>query len=80
MGSHNIEFILDERGNNDLYGNELKVTQIAIADELAAASSLLMGQAAQKKPVVIIKNYKYKKNKFSGAQSLIRSEDEDLFR
>jgi F420-0:gamma-glutamyl ligase len=39
-----------------------------------------MGQAAQKKPVVIIKNYKYKKNKFSDAQSLIRSEDEDLFR
>ena len=80
IGSHNIECIVDERGNNDLYGNELKVTQIAIADELAAASSLLMGQAAQKKPVVIIKNYKYKKNKFSDAQSLIRSEDEDLFR
>ena len=57
--THRFEFecIVDERGNNDLYGNELKVTQIAIADELAAASSLLMGQAAQKKPVVIIKNY-----------------------
>ena len=45
IGSHNIECIIDERGNKDLYGNELKFTQIAIADELAAASSLLMGQA-----------------------------------
>ena len=48
IGSHNIECLLDERGKKDLYGNKLRVTQIGIADELAAASSLLMGQAAQK--------------------------------
>ena len=45
IGSHNIECILDERGQKDLYENKLKVTQIGIADELAAAASLLMGQA-----------------------------------
>ena len=80
IGSHNIECILDERGQKDLYGNELKVTQIGIADELAAAASLLMGQAAQKKPVVIIKGYKFKQNNLSDSQSLIRGEEEDLFR
>ena len=80
IGSHNIECILDERGQIDLYGNELKVTQIGIADELAAAASLLMGQAAQKKPVVIIKGYKFKQNNLSDSQSLIRGEEEDLFR
>ena len=80
IGSHNIESILDERGQKDLYGNELKVTQIGIADELAAAASLLMGQAAQKKPVVIIKGYKFKQNNLSDSQSLIRGEEEDLFR
>ena len=80
IGSHNIECIVDERGNYDLFGNMLKVTQIGIADELAAAASLLMGQAAQKKPVVIIKGYKFQPNKKSKASELIRSESEDLFR
>ena len=80
IGSHNIECILDERGQKDLYGNELKVTQIGIADELAAAASLLMGQAAQKKPVVIIKGYKFNQNQLCDSQSLIRGEEEDLFR
>ena len=80
IGSHNIECLLDERGKRDLYGNELKVTQIGIADELAAAASLLMGQAAQKKPVVIIKGYKFNQNQLCDSQSLIRDEEEDLFR
>ena len=80
IGSHNIECIVDERGNQDLYGNELKVTQIGIADELAASASLLMGQAAQKKPVVIIKGYKFQSSIKANASELIRSEDEDLFR
>ena len=80
IGSHNIECLLDERGKKDLYGNELKVTQIGIADELAAAASLLMGQAAQKKPVVFIKGYQFKQNNLCDSQSLIRGEAEDLFR
>ena len=80
IGSHNLECLIDERGNKDLYGNILKFTQIAIADELAAASSLLMGQASQKKPVVIIKGYKFVQSNVSDAKTLIRSENEDLFR
>ncbi len=80
IGSHNIECLLDERGKKDLYGNKLRVTQIGIADELAAASSLLMGQAAQKKPVILIKGYQFKQNNLSDSQSLIRGEEEDLFR
>ena len=80
IGSHNIECLLDERGKKDLYGNKLRVTQIGIADELAAASSLLMGQAAQKKPVILIKGYQFKQNNLSDSRSLIRSEEEDLFR
>ena len=65
---------------DSLYGNKLRVTQIGIADELAAASSLLMGQAAQKKPVILIKGYQFKQNNLSDSQSLIRGEEEDLFR
>jgi coenzyme F420-0:L-glutamate ligase/coenzyme F420-1:gamma-L-glutamate ligase len=80
IGSSNIECVVDERGKHDLYGNILKVTQIAVADELAAAASLLMGQADQKKPIVLIRGYKYNFSRSSNGEELIRSEEEDLFR
>ena len=80
IGSSNIECVVDERGKKDLYGNILKVTQIAVADELAAAASLLMGQAAQKKPVVLIRGYKANFSEHASGKDLIRSEVEDLFR
>ncbi len=80
IGSFNIPCILDERGKKDLYNNELKLTQIGVADELAAAASLLMGQATQKKPVVVIKGCNLNLNTSSTAKDLIRSENEDLFR
>ena len=80
IGSANLECVVDERGKKDLYGNVLKVTQIAVADELSAAASLLMGQADQKKPVVLIRGYKSNFSAASTGKDLIRSEEEDLFR
>ncbi|MEK9649413.1 MAG: coenzyme F420-0:L-glutamate ligase [Gammaproteobacteria bacterium] len=80
IGASNINSIRDERGKKDLFGNELKVTQIGIADELAAAASLVMGQADQSMPVVLIRGHQTIKNEISNAQVLIREEEEDLFR
>lgn len=80
IGSFNIPCILDERGKKDLYNNELKLTQIGVADELAAAASLLMGQAKQKKPIVVINGCNFNLNTSSTAKDLIRDENEDLFR
>ncbi|MDB9813304.1 coenzyme F420-0:L-glutamate ligase [Gammaproteobacteria bacterium] len=80
IGSSNIESVVDERGKQDIYGNILKVTQIAVADELAGAASLLMGQADQKKPIVLIRGYKFNVSTSSNGKDLIRSEEEDLFR
>ena len=80
IGASNINSIKDERGKKDIFGSELKVTQIGIADELAAASSLIMGQANQKMPVVIIRGFSKNKKEISNAQVLIRDEQEDLFR
>ena len=78
IGSHNIESILDERGQKDLYGNELKVTQIGIADELAAASGLLMKKAA-KTPLIFIRGLKWE-FKNSKTSDIIRKKEEDMFR
>jgi len=71
-------------GMNDEYGKKLLVTEIAIADELAAAAELVMGKTL-KTPVVILRGYKYETNPIEldneiSIRSLLRNEHEDLFR
>ncbi len=71
--------IEDKRGTKDMFGYELKVTEIAVADELAAAASLMMGQVDEGTPVVHVRGFPYA---FRGAKldELLREEDRDLFR
>lgn len=47
--------VADERGKKDLYGNTLRITRRAIADNLACAAEILMGEGSERIPVVIIK-------------------------
>jgi len=63
----------------DLNNQELRVTDAAIADEIAAAASLLMGQAAEGKPVVLVRGFKDIQGA-STAKSLLRPKEQDLFR
>jgi len=48
--------VRDKRGEKDLYGKPLVITQHAIADDLASAAHLLMGEASEKTPLVLIKD------------------------
>jgi len=73
-----IKPILDYAGTADTFGNILRVTAIAIADELCAAAELVMGKTI-KCPAAIIRDYEYQKN-ISSISDLIRLEHEDLFR
>ncbi|MBE0410109.1 MAG: coenzyme F420-0:L-glutamate ligase, partial [Anaerolineales bacterium] len=63
----------------DLFGYEMKVTQVAAADELAAAASLLMGQSAEGKPVVHVRGFPYPLRDAS-IKELLRQKENDLFR
>ena len=63
----------------DLFGRPLRVTEIATADEIAAAASLLMGQAAEGCPIVILRGLKRSANPLPAA-ALIRPASQDLFR
>jgi coenzyme F420-0:L-glutamate ligase/coenzyme F420-1:gamma-L-glutamate ligase len=63
----------------DLFGRPLRVTEIAIADEIAASASLLMGQAAEGCPVVILRGLKRSTHPLP-AVALIRPASQDLFR
>ena len=62
-----------------MYGRKLKVTEIAVADEIASAAELVMGKA-QGVPIAIIRGFKFEKAARSSAKSLQRSRGQDLFR
>ena len=78
IGISGLNPILDYEGTVDSFNKILRVTAIAIADELASASELVMGKSL-KCPFAIIRDYSFKFED-STIDELIRSEDEDLFR
>ncbi|NPA26997.1 MAG: coenzyme F420-0:L-glutamate ligase, partial [Chloroflexi bacterium] len=59
IGLSGVPALVDMRGQPDREGYRLRVTQIAVADELAAAASLMMGQAAEGTPVVHVRGFPY---------------------
>ena len=79
IGVAGLEPIWDRRGDVDLFGYRLRVTQVAVADELASAAELLMGQADEGIPVVIIRGYRYRPSEGASARELVRPREEDLF-
>ncbi len=79
IGLANVPGIVDMRGKADLFGYQLRVTMIAAADELAAAASLVMGQAAERQPVVHVRGFPYPLRE-SRLQELIRAKELDMFR
>jgi len=79
IGISGIPGLVDLRGNEDLFGFKLKITMVAASDELAAAASLLMGQAKEGIPVVIARGFPYELREGKMSE-LIRPKKEDLFR
>ena len=79
LGAAGLRALEDLRGRIDLYGRPLAVTQVGAADELAAAASLLQGQADEGKPVVLVRGLEVDEIP-GGAATLIRPETEDMFR
>ncbi len=79
IGVSGVPGVLDERGWNDLLGYTLRITVVGVADELAAAASLLMGQAAEGTPVIHVRGFPYPLREAT-LKEIIRSKDQDLFR
>ncbi|MGH9876831.1 MAG: coenzyme F420-0:L-glutamate ligase, partial [Nitrososphaerales archaeon] len=78
IGIAGLNPLKDYRGTKDMFGKQLKVTEIAVADEMASAAELVMGKT-DATPVVIITDFKYE-NKQGSAKDLIRKRKYDLFR
>jgi coenzyme F420-0:L-glutamate ligase/coenzyme F420-1:gamma-L-glutamate ligase len=82
IGMSGINPFKDYRGKGDLFGQTLKVKNVAVIDEIAAAAELLMGQATEARPVVIFKGLKdvVEFCDECSIDELWISKDEDLFR
>jgi coenzyme F420-0:L-glutamate ligase / coenzyme F420-1:gamma-L-glutamate ligase len=78
IGSAGIPSLIDLRGQPDLFGRRLEVSIIGFADEIAAAASLLQGQAAEAQPVVVVRGLTWQAPSVPVAD-VIRPPEEDLF-
>ncbi len=79
IGCAGLQPLHNQVGERDLFGNVLEVTEPAVADELAAAASLVMGQAAEGRPVVLCRGFAIAAAR-AGASSLLRDKSLDMFR
>lgn len=79
IGIAGIQPIKSYIGTVDMYGKKLKVTEIAVVDEIASAAELQMGKS-ERIPVVIIRGYVYQMVETSSLSQLLRARVDDLFR
>ena len=79
LGVAGVPALHDLRSRKDLFGRELLVTQVGLADEVAAAASLLMGQADEGIPVVIVRGLDWEASD-AGINPVLRPKQMDLFR
>ncbi len=79
IGTAGLEPLHNQIGEVDLFGNVLEVTEPAVADELAAGASLVMGQAAEARPVVLARGAGLRPSA-GGSAGLLRDKSIDMFR
>ena len=78
IGVSGLNSLLDYEGKKDTFGKVLRVTSIAIADEICAATELTNGKILQC-PIAVLRNFQFHSDNGS-AKSMLRPNNEDLFR
>jgi coenzyme F420-0:L-glutamate ligase / coenzyme F420-1:gamma-L-glutamate ligase len=79
LGAAGLPALLDLRGRRDLEGRELRVTQVGLADAIASAAQLLMGEADEGRPAVLVRGLTWDGPPLP-ASALVRDPELDLFR
>ncbi|WJK42474.1 coenzyme F420-0:L-glutamate ligase [Solwaraspora sp. WMMA2056] len=87
LGAAGIDPVRDYRGLTDPYGNELRLTQVAVVDELASAGDLVKGKSEQV-PVAVVRGYPWRRGEAAeqpgddgpGVRPLVREPGQDMFR
>jgi coenzyme F420-0:L-glutamate ligase/coenzyme F420-1:gamma-L-glutamate ligase len=79
LGAAGVPSLIDLIGAPDLFGRLMQITEVAVADEIAAGASLIMGQADEGLPVVIVRGLEFPAAA-RPASSLVRTREKDRFR
>jgi coenzyme F420-0:L-glutamate ligase/coenzyme F420-1:gamma-L-glutamate ligase len=79
LGAAGLPAVIDWRGHPDLFGRTLEVTETGFADEIAAAASLVMGQANEAVPIALLRGLSWTAPEVPAAE-LVRPPEHDLFR
>ena len=79
LGAAGLPAVIDWRGHPDLFGRILEVTETGFADEIAAAASLVQGQADEATPIVLVRGLSWSAPD-APAAALVRPAEHDLFR
>jgi coenzyme F420-0:L-glutamate ligase/NADPH-dependent F420 reductase len=79
IASSGLKPLRDRRGESDLFGRVLQATVIGVADEIAAAASLVIGEAAEGLPVAVVSGAVYDRNETAGIGDILRPRHEDMF-
>lgn len=79
IGAAGLPALVDRRGEEDRDGRRLEVTQIALADQIATAATLVTGEGAESVPAALIRGLSLPAGE-NGAGALVRPLEEDLFR
>jgi len=79
LGAAGLPAVIDWRGHPDLFGRALEVTETGFADEIAAAASLVQGQADEATPIVLVRGLSWSAPD-APAAALVRPAEHDLFR
>ncbi len=79
LGSAGVEALANLRGQQDMFGRVLEVSEHAVADSIASAAELLMGEADEATPVVVVRGL-HQGNSEQDSKVLLRAEHEDMFR
>ena len=79
LGAAGLPSVIDWRGQPDLFGRKLEVTETGFADEIAAAASLVQGQAAEATPIVVVRGLSWTAPE-APAAAIVRPPEHDLFR
>lgn len=80
IGLSGLAPIQDMRGTPDLFGEPLQHTDVGFTDQIAGAASLLMGQAAEGCPVVIVRGLAFTPDDNARAADVLRPKETDVFR
>ncbi len=84
IGVSGLPALLDRRGEPDLFGRALHVTEVGIADSIASAASIVMGEGAEGRPAALVRGLSFadrsEAERAGRARDLVRPRERDLFR